>query len=378
MNFARSLFGALSACLPLMAAEPVAAIEDYVGRFGGQTSFYGQFTPSIIAAYDGQSTDAAIADNSHSDSRIGFIYKRPEGSPWMPFADQFHFRFETSLGVRESNGFNQLKTDPLIEWDQTDIRIVDAVWGFPGGSKLYVGHGPMATDGVTSSDLSGTAVVTGVSVPDMAGGVLFRQADGPLSNVAIKSAFNTFDGIRRARLRYDTRRYRGFVFAVSAGTEILQKDNSEANIDVALRYASENPSFRAQGAAGVSISKKNGLKTREDLIASLSILHKPTGLNFSVSTGASSQGGNYTYYKLGYLTRIFKAGTTAFSVDYNYGTDIYARGSTSAAWGLGVVQKLEDKHLELYLGYRHYSFSDKALPAFDTVQAMQFGMRYRF
>lgn len=110
----------------------------------------------------------------------------------------------------------------------------------------------------------------------------------------------------------------------------------------------------------------------------LSVPHKPTGPGFTVSTGVSSHGGNYSYYKLGYLAGIVDAGTTAFWAGYNCATDINALGSRSAAWGIGAVQSLKDEDLEIYLGYRHYSFLNPSMVPFNDVQALRFGMRYRF
>jgi hypothetical protein len=351
---------------------PALALDDFYGPFGGKTSFYGQFSPSLVAVADGVSTRANAVDNSHSVSRIGFYLDRPI------LGLDLSFRFETALGLRQSNATGQDVSEPLFEWTRSEIRFADAIWKLQSGSTFYFGHGSMASDGATAADLSGTTLANGVSVPDMAGGFQFRTAAGDLSSIEVKSAYATFDGIRRARVRYDLAPINGFRLAVSAGNEILERENSEQNVDVALRYDADSGVRRVRSAISASITRENGTRTRKDVVGSASILHYASGLNASLATGSRAGQGRFIYVKLGYIADIVSAGPTSFSTDYHFGRDFLSAGSTSEAWGLAAVQTIERHGIELYLGYRRYAISDLSGAVYQPLQAIQFGTRWQF
>lgn len=238
----------------------------------------------------------------------------------------------------------------------------------------------MATDKVAMADLSGTEVVNGVSVPDIAGGFAFRSASGALTAVTVKSAYRTFDGIRRARVRYDwpVAHTEGLVFSVSAGTEILKRNNDEQNIDVAVHYTRQLGDFRIEGAAGASVTRQAGQVTREDFVGSFSVLHRPSGLSATVASGTDNVSAQLVYFKLGYQVDLLAAGPTAFSVDTYRGSDIAYGGSVSRAWGVGVVQHLKRPGVQIYLGFRRYSLSDASPTRYLPLRAVQFGTRWRF
>ena len=364
----RGLFVALL----VIGASRAYAFDDYTGPLGGTTSFYGQLSPSVISVDDGTTSKTAVVDNSHSNSRIGFFLTRPASGR------EFRFRFETSLGFRQSDAVSQTSTGQPIDWEPSDIRYVDFSWKFENLGRLSIGHGSMATNSAASADLSGTGLVTGVSVPDMAGGFEFRTATGALSGITVNSAYKTFEGIRRARLRYDTRDLRGLTFSVAAGAEVLEENNSEENYDMALIYQGERGEFSTQGSFGGSINKKDAEPTQQEIVGSFSVLHKPTGLNFTVSGGHRDPGGRGVYTKLGYIADWIQIGRTALSMDYLYSKDVFAPDTVSHAWGIGIVQNISAAQMDLYLGYRNYSVSDASAISYENLQAIQFGTRWRF
>ncbi|WP_146345048.1 porin [Phaeobacter marinintestinus] len=351
--------------------EPLLAFDDYTGPLGVTTRVYGQFSPSYLSVRDGGQVTRTLADNSNSVSRVGLILRRPFE------VGEFQFRFETAMGFRESGKVSQLDRGDPFDWDESDIRFVDTAFQINKRGLFSFGHGSMATDQVASADLSGTKLANSVSVPDMAGGMFFRNTSGALSAIKVKSAFNTFDGVRRARLRYDFRARRGITLSVSAGAEILQDDNDEENFDVAATYIDTIGKFDIQGAVGGSITNQNNRRTRKDLVGSVSVLHKPTGISATVAGGQGSSGGLFTYAKIGLQRDWSQLGPTALSFDYHYGQDIVVNGSISQSWGVAVVQRLERQQIDVFFGYRGYALQGVGVSLQD-VHAIQMGARWRF
>ena len=77
----------------------------------------------------------------------------------------------------------------------------------------------------------------------------------------------------------------------------------------------------------------------------------------------------YGYVKLGYQRQFFDIGSTAFSVDYYFGSDIAAAGSDSASIGLAAVQNIDDYNLQLWALWRDHSYEDDA-GEYDDGQAV--------
>lgn len=361
----------LASAAGALGGTPARAFDDYAGPLGTTTSIYGQFSPSLLSAHDGDGYTTALADNSNSVSRLGLRIQREFD------LGTFQLRFETAMGFRESKSVKQTSSVKGFDWDRTDIRFVDASFHFGGRGVFSVGHGSMATDQVAMADLSGTTLATSVSVPDMAGGMVFRTQSGVLTGIPVKSAFNTFDGVRRARLRYDFRPIRGVTLSVSAGSEVLRQRNDEQNFDAAITYVESFRGIELEGAMGASISSLNNQRTRKDLVGSVSARHPGSGLNLTLASGQGSAGGVFYYAKLGLRRGWWDIGHTAVSVDFHRGHDIATPGSSSTAWGIGIVQRLDRQEVDLFLGYRNYALDGPALDLQD-VQAVQMGARWRF
>ena len=155
---------------------------------------------------------------------------------------------------------------------------------------------------------------------------------------------------------------------------------AERVVEVAdLVYELEAHSLRAgeDAAVGYGWAADDG-DTDETLMASTSMLHKPTGVNLTLSTGGDQTGeASFVYAKLGWTGRPFSPGITAVSVDYYSGQDFVSSGSSSESWGIQAVQHIEDWHLETYLGYRVLSFEEPGIDYAD-LDVLLFGARWKF
>lgn len=358
------------AALAAGLALPAAAEMKYDNDSGGSVRFYGQFNPAYLSFDDGVSTTSEIVDNTHSNSRVGVWMSQQFGE------NEFTFNFETALGFRPSAGLSQNFTPKGVNWQRTSIRKVDFAYHTARYGTFSAGQGSMATDGVAEVDLSGTSLVTYVSVPDGAGGFRFRTAAGALSNKFIGGAFGDFDGGRRGRVRYDSPTFNGFTVSASYGEEILASNVDFESRDIALRYANDFGDIKVKGAIGYArIELANGV-VRKDTIGSVSLLHA-SGFNVTLAAGDRTSAGNYGYGKLGYQAKWFNVGQTNLSVDYYNGSDRTSAGSESTAVGFGVVQKFDKARIEAYLGYRTYELTETTA-AYQDASSVLFGARWKF
>lgn len=365
----RKFHAPVLAALLASVAVPAVAEFKYTLSNGATLRFYGQFDPAYLSFDDGVSTTDKLVDNTNSNSRVGLDLMQNYG------ANVFRFNFETALGLRPSAGMSQTNTPDAWDWERTNIRKVDFSLKTPAYGTFYVGQGSMATDGIAENDLSGTTLVTYVSIDDTAGGFEFRTAAGALSGVTIGSTFTALDGGRRGRVRYDTPTFAGLTFSAAWGEEILATNNDDEFYDVALRYAGEFGAIRIEGGAGYSNRDRAGVDT-EDTSGSVSILHE-SGFNVTVAAGDRDGSGSYGYGKLGYVGNWFSIGSTALSVDYYDGSDFVSAGSSATSTGFGAVQKFDDINLEAYLGYRTYELSEVG-QSYRDADSVLFGARLKF
>ncbi|MFG6082525.1 porin [Paracoccus litorisediminis] len=337
---------------------------------GATATFYGQLNLTYQRVDDGEESFDDFVDNGNSVSRLGFWVDVPMGE------NKLRFNFETGLGFKTTSDTNQIDDPDWIDWQRTDLRKFEAVYIANFGS-VWIGQGSMATDGVAEIDNSGTSVVGYANLPDTAGGYEFRDGD-TLSGVSIGDTFKDFDGSRRFRVRYDTPEFSGFTFSAAYGEEILAEDDDATYYDVALRYAYDTDVYKA--AAGIGYAwKSDDDDDTEQLVASTSIQHLPTGLSATLAAGdGRDDNGSYGYIKLGWAGDLIDYGSTAVSIDYFDGSDYVISGSDSKSWGIQAVQKFDDYNLEAYLGYREYQFDDDTGADYQDISALLLGTRWKF
>lgn len=351
-------------------AEGIPKLEWELAN-GGKLRIYGQINTGVLVYDDGFQTEAyGPVDNDNSSSRIGATYDQ-KFSNW-----NFQAALEVEYPAYSTNNLSVETNSPDWTWEDTYFRKIEISFENETYGKLSLGQGYMASDYTAEVDLSGMTVIAYSKIQATAGGQLFRNALTGAFGPAVNQAFNNYDGLsRRVRIRYDTPRLAGFGASVSYGANLLD-DNDTPLADVALTYENEFDDFQVEGAVAYAWQENDV----EIVDGSASILHEPSGLNFTVAAGSQDNGtkvGSYIYGKVGLLREYFDVGPTAFGVDYYYGEDIAAVDSTSRSMSVAVVQTVKDYNTEFYLTYRRYEY-DTTTEDFEDGDAILGGARIKF
>jgi predicted porin len=364
--------------LALVALEPAGALAQALPKLetmlGGGTTvrLYGQINQGVLVHDDGGETNSyALVDNSNSSSRLGLRTETPlDGGVAFRTNLEAQYTPNPSSKVSQTNSF---VGDWDLEW--TNLRKAEMILASEAYGTVSLGQGSMATDGIAEIDFSGTSLIAYSQIPDLAGGQFFRFDGGALSGVTIGKVFSNFDGSRRLRARYDTPSFAGFTLSGAYGQEVLTSGDDKDYVDLALRWAESFDTVKV--SAGVGYNWKGG--GSEAIAASASALHAPTGLNLTLAAGGDSQGGDgrYVYGKLGVIRDVFAFGSTAVSLDANFGADIGLDGGDSASYALAAVQRIDDWSLEAYGIIRNHSFDDAAA-SYDDGLSFMTGLRFSF
>ena len=358
-----------STVLPFAAAAvlitPIAAAAE------DGWDFYGQLNFGLFDVDDGTNSDTFITDNDNSNSRIGAIYRRGVGN-----GNEFRFHFETGVGLPGSSGVNVTDNGLETNGSRRDLRKLEVIYQTADYGTFSFGQGSTAADGVAEVDFSGTGVIAYSSPGDLGGGNEFQLAGaGGASGVRVGNVFNSFDGGRRLRLKYDSPTWSGFGVSVSAGEEVLARGNDNSFYDLGLRYDRDLGDIKLATRVGYSVVDGG----EQTVAGSIAAIHKPTGLNASFAFGEQLEIGDASsyYIKLGIKRDWLSVGSTAISVDYADGSDFVTLGSSSSSYGISAVQKIDDKNLEVYATYRTFEYDAPGV-ATDNIDLAAIGVRFKF
>lgn len=368
--------GALTGTASLLAILSASAqgLPEVTQSFpdGTEARFYGQINKGFLVYDDGiESETFSLIDNSNTGTRVGLSYTRPFAQGWI-----FDSRVEVQYAPFNTGAANILDDNTNNDFD-IDNNLRKAEIGFVNEryGALTLGQGSMASDGSTEVDFSETWVIAYSGVGDTAGGQILRLDDGEFSDLIIYDGFDNFDGLsRKMRVRYDSPSFNGFELAMSYGQDVLS-DLSEDLYDIKGSYDAEFDAFLFAAAVAYSWS---GDETTL-LSGSGSVLHAPTGLNFTLA-GAQQDNDDasspsYGYAKLGWITDFLDIGSSAFSVDWYSGQDFVSDGSDSESWGIAFVQDFERANTEFWAVYRDYDFSED-VAEYETGNAIFAGLRF--
>jgi predicted porin len=329
-------------------------------------SISGMVNRAVNVIDDGKDTDAYFVDNDNSESRVKFA-----GTAKVNDDLTLGGTIELTIAPDKAGDVNQNDKEPGDVFDQriTEVTLLSKRFG-----KLSLGKGHTASYGTASRDLSRTDVISYVTVSDTAGGMLFRQkGDDTLTSLPINVAFQSYDGLnRRSRIRYDTPTFYGFQLSTSLLTD--------QRYDAALWWGGQGYGFKAIGAASVADPKLDDTDLQYG--GSFSLLHEETGLNFTLSAALlernhQDDGGNL-FGKVGWLTKFFSFGETAFSVDYTKTRNQPTEDDEGYSFGLAAVQFFEDYGTEVFFLYRLYSLDRDIEPDVHDISVVSMGARVKF
>lgn len=344
----------------------------FTDQNGVVTTLYGQVNLAYQSFDDGEETTSNIVDNGNWNSRLGITHTVPYDSATL------RFRFETGLTMRNSALVDQTQTPYWHEWERTLLRWFEVASDSDIGT-ISLGQGATAANGTAGLDDSSTFVAGATDSSDGFGSFRFRDGNGDLTNVTIGRVNSALDASRRFRARYDTPVVGGLMLSASYGQNVLVTADENDYYEVAARWTGDVGDVSVRSAIGYQwIDNPNGDLT-ERLAGSVTMVHTPTGLNLSVSAGEQFDGGpSYVWTRAGWLAEIFSVGTTALSVDYYHGNDFLSEGAVTENYGVYAVQSFDAASIDVYAGWRTFTYSDNTGTSYQDAQGVLAGARFYF
>jgi hypothetical protein len=338
---------------------------------GGVATFYGQVNLTYQSFDDGQETTSNIVDNGNWNSRLGFTISQPINE------NTLRWRFETGLTLRNSALVSQTETPDWGDWERTLLRWFEVAYESDVGT-FSLGQGATAANGTAGLDDSFTFVAGATDSSDGFAAFRFRDDAGQLTNVTVGQVNSALDASRRFRLRYDTPVFSGVMLSASYGQNVLVTADENDYYEIAARWTGDLGDLAVRSALGYQwIDNPNGDLTRR-LAGSFSLVHEPTGLNFALSAGNQYNGPSYYWARAGWQTDGLSVGTTSLSIDYYNGTDFLSDGSRTENWGIYAVQDIDSLSLNLYAGWRTFTYSDTLGSGYQDATGVLAGVRWSF
>ncbi|GGF26997.1 hypothetical protein GCM10011611_36260 [Aliidongia dinghuensis] len=416
--------------VPKVAAAPVSSGGDRL-----KLSVSGQVDRMEIYGNDGRSSTVRNVDNNISSSRLRFVAEgriNQNTSAGANFEAQMTPNSSSNTSLTQDSpssvtnftptgGTTASNTGGTFTARQVEVYLQNKQWG-----GLRLGFGSTASYQVPENDLSGTFIATYPNVADIDGGFAFRQRGAALipgttkgtfinspANAfgpAVGTVYNFMDGlVRDDRIRYDTPVWNGLQLSASLV--------DGGAFDVALRYAGtwEGAKFAAAFgfadadgrnhaapsnpygyAAGLTTPGTGPLQatTIADASANESKQYSgsasvllPSGFNLTIAGGQRDVKYTdplgkpitpvYYYGKLGYLTKFWDFGSSAFAVDFLQNDELNFAGDTARSYGIAFEQTIDDAGLELFVAGHHETLS-RSFASYNAINIVTAGARVRF
>jgi hypothetical protein len=363
-------YDALEEELPI-ESEVLGPRLTFTNARGGVATFYGQVNLTYQSFDDGQETTSNIVDNGNWNSRLGFTISQPINE------NTLRWRFETGLTMRNSSLVSQTETPDWGDWERTLLRWFEVAYDSDIGT-FSLGQGATAANGTAGLDDSSTFVAGATDSTDGFAAFRFRDDAGQLTNVTVGQVNSALDASRRFRLRYDTPVFSGVMLSASYGQNVLVTADENDYYEIAARWTGDLGDLAVRSALGYQwIDNPNGNLTRR-LAGSFTLVHEPTGLNFALSAGNQYNGPSYYWARAGWQTDELSVGTTSLSIDYYNGTDFLSDGSRTENWGIYAVQDIDSLSLNLYAGWRTFTYSDTLGSGYQDATGVLAGVRWSF
>mgnify|MGYP001802108902 FL=1 len=357
----------VAACAIAAATLPMAPTWAGENAFGA--TIYGQLNFGALQVNNGTGRERYLAENPNIPSRVGIRWLFP-----LQNASTLTIQLETGLGLTNLSEVSPSNDTLEFDFQRADLRLFELIYAVDAWGRLSLGQGSMASDGASGADLSRTGLAMAPAVADLGGSTQFLAPDGTDTGVFVEDVFDDLSGLRRFRLRYDTPDWNGLTLSFAHGMDILRRGRNLEFTDMAVTYRFDADNFILEAIASYEWVDR----VEERAVASASLLHKQTGLNAAVATGANQRGeGAYIYAKLGVVSDLTRHGPSAFAVEYYDGDDLGGKGLRSEAIGIGATQTIEAWNLDLVAAWRRYDVSSP-MQAFRHVDVIMLGARWQF
>ncbi|WP_417911100.1 porin [Candidatus Electronema sp. PJ] len=360
------------------AATGASALEIKSGNDKVDLQLKGHVNRAVMYADDGNESNVFHVDNTNSETRVG-LYGKLAATEYLTIGSNFELQWQANPSDKVS------MEEESISGDFKE-RLAEVYFDCKKGGKLWLGRGKMTSDDSSEVDLSGTDLAGNSGVTDVGGGFKFYNAAAApapedseeSTGFTVKDVFNSMDGTRYNRVRYDTPKFAGFSLGAAAGEQDL--------VDAILRYSGEFAETKLEGALSWSNPGDNG--DYSQINGSASVLFN-SGLNLTAAGGTRDMnnmpvGGDepiFMYGKIGYICdKMFAIGSTAVSVDYGIFENAKKQniGQEGTATGVQFVQNLSDWSTELFAAYRGYALEDTTGADYEDITIVMGGARFKF
>ncbi len=361
----------------LAAATGASALEIKSGSDKVDLQLKGHINRALMYADDGNDSKVFHVDNTNSETRVG-LYGKLAATDALTVGSNFELQWQ-------ANPSDKVSMDKESINGEFKERLIEIWFDSKTLGKFWLGRGKMNSDDSSEADLSGTELAGNSGVTDAGGGFLFHDSqaapvalDEEKQGYTVKDVFNSMDGTRYNRVRYDTPSYAGF----SLGGSVAEEDMTDA----ALRYSQEFSGAKVEGVLCWYNPGKTG--DFSQLNGSASVLFD-SGFNLTAAGGTRDldempAGGDepvFMYGKAGYIFKqLLPVGSTAFSVDYGVYENAKKQdiGQKGTATGVQLVQKLSDWSTEVFAAYRGYQLEDDTKADYDDISLVLGGARFKF
>jgi predicted porin len=413
--------------------ERIAELEATTARKGNRKvslTVSGQINEAVMFWDDGVEKNAYVVTNESSRSRFRFV-----GSAKIDAAWSAGYLLEIGVRANRQNNLEQ-NIDSVKVNGGLDIR--HSAWWLQNKDlgKVWVGQTSQATDGITEISLAATGHFAGPQIWDSIGGFRLRGSNGALSGLNVANLGldnNPGEGARFNVVKYETPTLAGFVASAAWGEDDVW--------DVALRYAGEANGFKLAAGIGYAQWSDGNENPRicariagtgksvqcDELGMSASAMHVPSGLfvtglygfrnddqrNRIVGLAGTANGtkkrDEVYMVQAGIEKSFIPVGKSTVFGEYwqgNFGAPINGGSSTEgkyattralglagfsglpvgstdiSMWGVGFNQNIAAAAMDIYVGYRNYSFDVKDTAgnkaALNDIQVVMTGARIQF
>lgn len=367
----------LTAAAALLAAASASALEIKSGNDKVDVQLKGHINRAVMHVDDGEESKVFHVDNTNSETRVG-LYGKLAATDALTVGSNFELQWQANPSDKVS------MEEETIDGEFKE-RLLEVYFASKTLGTLFLGRGDMNSDDSSEADLSGTDLAGNSGVTDAGGGFLFHDNtaapaadDAEQTGVTVKDVFNSMDGTRKNRVRYDTPSFYG----LSLGGSIAEEDMTDA----ALRYSQQFSGAKVEGVLCWYNPGKTG--DFSQINGSASVLFD-SGFNLTAAGGTRDMddmpaGGDepvFMYGKAGYIFKhLVPVGSTAVSVDYGVFENAKKQdiGQKGTATGVQLVQKLSDWSTELFAAYRGYQLEDDTKADYDDINIVLGGARFKF